>query len=442
MTLAMPRPDKPMYDLAAEQAALGCMMLSPSAADIVVLRLEPGDFYQPRHTTIYQALVDLIANSQPTDPINLAHHLDSRGDLERAGGAPYMHDLVAAVPTAAQAGYYADIVAGWSKRRRVLESAYVVARAATDLAKPVDDVVDEASRTIHAATLQRERTEVASVADFADDEFQHLVDIAKGNIKPGISTGFIDLDRLLGGWAPGQLVIPAGRPGAGKSVLSNCWALAAAEAGHPVLAFTMEMTKREVNQRLWSQVGDLPLHRFKGARFNDDEWKKLAKARDHLRKLPLFIDDRSNTIAEIQAHSRRLAQQHGQLGLIVVDYLQRLNFPSSRDRHDLQVGQAAKDLKTLARDLNTTVVAVCQLNRGPEQRQDKRPQLSDLRDSGQLEQEADIVILVHRDDYYDKECARAGEADLIVAKHRGGPTDTITVASQLHYARFVDMAIV
>lgn len=361
--------------------------------------------------------------------------------LRRVGGAPYLHELVAAVPTAAQAGHYAGIVAGWSQRRRILESAYQIAQAATDLSKPVEDVVDDASRTIHKATIDRATDDVTHVNDFADDEFQHLKDIATGKVKPGISTGIIDLDRLLGGWAPGQLVIPAGRPGAGKSVLAANWALAAAEAGHPVLMFTMEMTKREVNQRLWSNVGRIPLHLFKEARFDDLEWKRLANARDHVRSLPIFIDDKSNTVAAIQGHARRLTQQHGKPGLIIVDYLQRLNFPNTRDRHDLQVGQAAKDLKTLARDLDTTVVAVCQLNRGVEHRTNKVPQLSDLRDSGQLEQEADVVVLIDRGDYYDKESARSGEADLIVAKHRGGPTDTITVAAQLHLARFVDMAV-
>ncbi|MFC5927266.1 replicative DNA helicase [Micromonospora vulcania] len=441
MNTDMPRPEAPMHDQAAEKAALGSMMISASAADVVIIRLEPGDFYQPKHGTIYTAIVHLMTAGQPVDPISVAHALDEKGDLVRAGGAPYLHELVASVPSAAQAGHFAGIVTGWSKRRRILESAYKVAQAATNLSKPIDEVVDDASRTIHKATIDRAADDVAHVDDFADEEFQRLRDVAAGKVEPGISTGFVDLDRLLNGWQPGQLVIPAARPGAGKSILSANWALAAAETGRPVFMFTMEMTKREVNQRLWSNVGRIPLHLFPKAQFDDRDWRRLAEARDHVRRLPIFIDDKSNTVAAIQGHARRLTQQHGKPSLIVVDYLQRLTFPGGGDRHDLQVGQAAKDLKDLARDLATTVVAVCQLNRAVEQRTKKVPQLSDLRDSGQLEQEADIVVLISRDNYYDPESPRSGEADLIVAKHRGGPKDTITVAAQLHLARFVDIAI-
>lgn len=271
-------------------------------------------------------------------------------------------------------------------------------------------------------------SDLRSVADIASDELLHLSDVAAGNVRPAISTGLTELDRLLGGGLrPGQLTVVTGRTGLGKSMLSTGWALAAATAEHPTVLFTMEMTRREVIHRMWSNIGRVPLNVISKPRLmTERDWQRVRQARDLSRELPLYIGDRLNTIADIQAECRRLAHKHGELGVVVVDYLQRLNMPGVE--LERQVGQAAHDLKSLARELGAAVVAVCQLN-CPEQRLDRW-----------VAQEADVIVTIRRDDYYNPDSPRAGEADLIVTKHRGGVRDTITVAAQLYLARFVDMA--
>lgn len=434
-------PGQPMADESSEQIVLGMMMASPRQVDAAMEILAGEDFYYPRHPTVWSALLALWADGKPTNPVAVGRMLDETVGVASAGGVEYLHSLLARVPTAAgTVGYYARIVRDWSQRRRVFEAGVRVVQSARTLSLPVDRVVERAQQDIHAATVARNNADPVAVDDFIDDELQYLEDVQAGRVEPGISSGIVDLDRLLGGWQPGRLIIPAGRPAMGKSLLSLGWAVEAAKLGHPSLIFPMEMSKREVMWRILSAWSRVPLHMFQGSQFRPEDWAKLRVARDEVRKLPLEIDDQANTVGQITSNSRRFAQRHERVGMIVADYLQRLNFPG-KDRRDMEVGHAAKTFKGLARELNTTFVAVCQLNRGNEGRQHKIPQLSDLRDSGELEQEADQVILIHRDDYYEKESPRAGEADLIVAKNRHGPTDTVTVAAQLHVARFVDMAI-
>lgn len=435
--------DSVMADENAEQVVLGMMMASARNIEEAVDVLTGGDFYWPKHETIWSAILGLWAGNRPANPMAVGWLLSetSPDELNRIGAAPYLHSLTAKVPTApGTVGYYAKIVRNWSRRRKVHEAGVRTMQAARNLTVQVDDVVEQAQRAIHAATVARAETGPLAVGDFIDAEFQHLEDVRDGKVQPGISSGFRDLDALTGGWHPGRLIIPAGRPAMGKSVISLLWAVHAAMHGHPALIFPMEMSKREVMWRIWSAWARIPLQLFQGSKFDHRDWQKLREARDEVRKLPLEVDDQVNTVAQITSASRRFAQRRGKPGLIVADYVQRLKFPG-KDRHDIEVGDAAKSFKELSRELETTFVAVCQLNRGNEARQAKIPQLSDLRDSGQLEQEADQVILIHRDDYYDKESERAGEADLILAKNRHGPTDTVTVAAQLHFARFVDMAV-
>lgn len=431
----------PMANLGAEQTVLGLMMANSRHVDDVVDALAGDDFYWPKHGAIWSALMGLRAAKEPTDPVAVGHALHQSDDLARVGGLPYLHTLLARVPTAAgTVGFYATIVHNWAVRRRVEESGLRVVQSARNLAAPIADVVEAAQRTIHEATVTGPATAALAVNEFIDDEFQYLEDVRDGKVAPGVTTGFLDLDAILGGWYPGRLIIPAGRPGMGKSILSLNWAMTCARLGHPVLIFPMEMSKREVMWRIWSAWARLPLHLFQRSTFDERDWDRLRAASAEVRRLPLVVDDQVNTVAQITSTSRRFAQQYGQPGMILADYVQRLKFPGT-NRHDIEVGDAAKAFKELGRELQTTFVAVAQINRGNENRTDRLPQLSDLRDSGQLEQEADQVVLIHRPDYYDKECERAGEADLIVAKNRHGPTDTVTVAAQLHFARFVDMAI-
>lgn len=428
-----------MADVAAEQAVLGAMMLSSRAADDVIEILQSQDFYRPSHSTVYAVLVSLLARSEPTDPVALAHALESAGDLNRVGGRSYLHTLMASVPITASAGYYARIVAEHAARRRILDSAVRIGQLAQDMGRDVTDVVDAAQRAVHEATVGRHSIGVDRVSEYAPDEIAHLVDVVEGRVPRGLSTGLGELDKILGGMLPGQLIIPAGRPGMGKTCCAFGFAKAVARRGIPSLVVTVEMSKREMTWRLWSDVAEIDLAKFTSGDLTRADLAKIREAEETIDRWPLHIVDTASTIAEIRSVARRFRQRHGRIGVLVVDYLQRLRSTTKHDRRDLEVGSFARDLKSLARELETSIVAPAQLNRGSEGRTDKRPQLSDLRDSGELEQEADIVILLHREDYYDKETERAGEVDLIVAKHRNGPTDTAAVVAQLHYARFVDM---
>lgn len=432
------------HAIPAEQATLGAMMLSPQAADDIIEIVGSRDFYDPRNGVVFATIVAQLAAGHPVDGITLANALDEVGQLGTGSGKvpiEYLHTLEAAVPVAASGSYYARIVARKAMLRRLVEVGTRVAEigyGAESSGRSAEDAVELAQRALHEATAADVTTDLGPVGHWVDEVVEDLEAVVAGRKARGISTGLGILDDLIGGWQPGQLVIPAGRPGMGKSAAALQFAKAAARRGHTVFVFSVEMSRGELVNRLLSDAAEVDLARFTNGRLDARDLTRIRGARDEIAKWPLHIYDTFRTVPMIRAASRRLAQRYGTPGLIVVDYLQRLSSDRRVDRRDLEVGEFARALKTLAQELGTTVIAPSQLNRGSEGRSDRRPQLSDLRESGELEQEADIVILLHRDDYYDRECQRAGEADFIVAKHRNGPTDTVSVAAQLSYSRFVD----
>ncbi len=437
----------PPQDVAAEQCVLGGMMLSKDAIADVVEILRANDFYRPAHSTIFDAVLGLYGRGEPADAITVAAVLESAGDLARIGGAPYLHTLISTVPTAANASYYARIVSERAVLRRLVEAGTKIVQlgygSAAGSGRDVDDVVDLAQQAIYDVTERRVSEDFAILADMIQPTLDEIeaVGAADGSMR-GVPTGFSDLDRLLSGLQPGQLVIVAGRPGLGKSTASMDFARhAAVRADMASAIFSLEMSKTEIVMRLLSAEARVPLHVLRSGQLSDDDWTKLARCMGEISEAPIFVDDTPNmNLMEIRAKARRLKQRHD-LKLIVVDYLQLMSSPKKTESRQQEVSELSRGLKLLAKEVECPVIAVSQLNRGPEQRTDKRPQLSDLRESGSIEQDADVVILLHRDDYYDKESPRAGEADFIVAKHRNGPTDTITVAAQLHFSRFVDMAL-
>jgi replicative DNA helicase len=432
----------PMFDLAAEQVVLGMMMTSTGVVDEVADRITGRDFHNPRHETLFSMLIGLWAANEPTDPIVVARALEAEGELQRVGGAPYLHTLTEHIPTTSgTASYYARIVTDWAKRRRVRDAGIRIVQTSQTLAKPVDEVIDAAQRDIHDATVTMTAGSLRSVAADVGDELTHLRRVMNGEITRGLSSGIGALDDVIGGFLPGQLVIPAGRPGMGKSTAGLGFAIAAARRGHPALVFSLEMSRRELMWRLLSAVGGINLTAFTSGRMTREDYAKAERTSKEVSKWPLHIDDQSHTVADIRSATRRFRQRHDSLAIVFVDYLQRIRATEKFDRRDLEVGRAASDLKSLGQEMEATMIVPAQLNRGPEARSDKRPQLSDMRDSGEIEQEADVVILLHREDYYDKEHTRAGEADFIVAKQRNGPTDTVTVAAQLHLSRFADYNI-
>jgi replicative DNA helicase len=436
----------PPQDLAAEQSVLGGMLLSKDAIADVIEILRTNDFYKPAHATVFDAILDLYGRGEPADPVTVSAALADDGGLVRVGGASYLHTLISMVPTAANAGYYAKIVAERAMLRRLVEAGTRIVQlgygAASGQGRDVDDVVDLAQQAVYEVTERRTSEDYTILEELLQPTMDEIEAIgATGGVMSGVPTGFADLDRLTNGLHAGQLIVVAARPGLGKSTFGlDVLRSASIRHGLTSAVFSLEMSKIEITMRLLSAEARVPLHHLRSGQLSEDDWTKLARRMGEVSEAPLFIDDSPNmTMMEIRAKARRLKQRHD-LRIIVLDYLQLMSSPKRTESRQQEVSELSRGLKLLAKELEVPVIAVSQLNRGPEQRTDKRPQLSDLRESGAIEQDADMVLLLHREDYYEKESPRAGEADFIVAKHRNGPTDTITVAFQGHFSRFVDMS--
>jgi replicative DNA helicase len=435
----------PPQDLVAEQCVLGGMLLSKDAIADVVEVLRPGDFYRPAHQTIYDAVIDLYGRGEPADPVTIAAELTRTGALTKVGGGGYLHTLIASVPTAANAGYYAEIVRERAILRRLVEAGTRIVQlgygAAGAMGGDVDDVVDRAQQAVYDVTERRTSDDYVRLDEVMQQAFDEIEAMgSRGSELYGVPTGFRELDELTNGWHPGQLIVIAGRPAMGKSTMGMDTVRAAAIThGMTSAVFSLEMGRSEITMRLLSAEARILLSHLRTGQMTDDDWNRLARKMGEIAEAPLFIDDSPNlSMMEIRAKARRLKQRHD-LKLVVVDYLQLMSSPKRVENRQQEVAEMSRSLKLLAKELEVPVIAISQLNRGAEQRADKRPQMSDLRESGAIEQDADLVILLHREDAYEKESPRAGEADLIVAKHRNGPTKDVVVLSQLHYSRFVDM---
>lgn len=439
----------PPHDYHAEQCVLGSMILSADAAVEVAELVTGADFYRPAHALLFDILTKLHDGETPVDPVTVNAHLTDTGDITRVGGGAYLHTLLSTVPTAANAGHYAGIVRDRAQLRRLIETGTRIVQLGYGTiggsALDVADAVEQAQMQLHAATVNTGDRNGGTWADMAMGIFDTIEENGKrGDKLAGIPTSYTDLDRLTGGLRAGQLIVVAGRPGAGKSVcvvdMARC---AVFRHGLTVAMFSLEMSKQELGERVISAETRVPLHAIRSAQLEPREFDTIGIGLGRLEGSTWHIhDDAENlTLAAIRARARRIKQRTSQLDLVIVDYLQLIPSAGTRaENRQQEVAEQSRALKLLAKELGCPVIAVAQLNRGPEQRTDKRPQLADLRESGAIEQDADVVIFVHREDYYDKESPRRGEADLIVAKHRNGPRDTITVAAQLHLSRFVDMA--
>ncbi len=439
----------PPQDILAEQSVLGGMLLSKDAIADVVETLRKNDFYRPAHETIFDAILDLYGRGEPADAVTVASELAKRGDLGRVGGAPYLHTLIASVPTAANAGYYARIVREQAVLRRLVEAGTRITQLgyATD-GGDVDDLVNAAQAEVYAVTERRASEDYRPLGEIMNETVAEIErNGSRGEGLIGVPTGFRDLDALTNGLHPGQMVIVAARPAIGKSTLAlDICRAASVRHGLTSVIFSLEMGRTELTTRLLAAETGIDMQRLRRGRMDGRDWDRIASTMSRLSEAPLFIDDSPNmSLMEIRAKCRRLKQRHD-LRLVVVDYIQLMTSGKKVESRQQEVSEFSRALKLLAKELEVPVIAVAQLNRGPEQRQDKRPQMSDLRESGSLEQDADVVMLLHREDAYrskselETEAARAGEADIIVAKHRNGPTDTITVAFQGHLSRFADMA--
>ncbi len=432
----------PPHDIAAEQCVLGGMMLSKDAISDVLEVIKPADHYRPAHQIVHETILDLYGRGEPADAVTVAAELTKRGEIAKIGGAPYLHTLIASVPTAANAGYYARIVRERAILRRLVEVGTRIAQLGYAGDGDADELVDRAQAEVYGVTERRVSDDYRPLSEIMPETLLEIEAIGSRNgTMTGVPTGFADLDALTNGLHPGQMIVIAARPALGKSTLALDLARAASiRHGLTSVIFSLEMSRSEITMRLLSAEARIPLHSMRTGQMSDDDWTRLARRMSEIAHAPMFIDDSPNmSMMEIRAKCRRLKQQHD-LRLVIVDYLQLMSSPRKVENRQQEVSELSRSLKLLAKELDVPVVAVAQLNRGPEQRTDKRPLLSDLRESGAIEQDSDVVILLHREDAYEPESPRAGEADFIVAKHRNGPTTTVTVAFQGHYSRFVDMA--
>ena len=437
-----PNDRTPPQDNAAEQSVLGSMLLSKDAIADVSEVLRGMDFYRPAHELIHDAVIDLYGRSEPADPVTVAAELQRRGELAKVGGAPYLHTLAANVPIAANAGYYAEIVREKAMLRRLVEAGTKIVQLGYAGEGQVDDVVDQAQAEVYKITEKRAAEDYVPLSDIMNDVLDEIEAIgSREQGVYGVPTGFAEFDDLTNGLHSGQMIIVAARPAMGKSTLALDLCRAASIHNNMTsVFFSLEMTRAEIVMRLLSAEAKVALNHIRTGQMTEDDWERLARKMGEVSAAPMYIDDSPNmTMMEIRAKARRLKQKHD-LRLVVIDYLQLMSSGKKVESRQLEVSEFSRQIKLLAKELEVPIIALSQLNRGPEQRSDKRPMMSDLRESGSIEQDADMVILLHREDVYEKESTRPGEADLIVAKHRNGATKDITVAFQGHYSRFVDMA--
>jgi replicative DNA helicase len=440
---ASPTAPVPPQNLEAEESVLGAMMLSPGAIGAVSEALDASDFYRESHAVIYRAALALYAKGDPVDAITLVDELEERGDLEQAGGRVRIHELARLVPASANAGHYARIVREMATLRGLIRAGGEISILGWERPGEATDLVDRAEQIVFDLSQARVTSEFSHIEELLKDSFERITALYEAGAEvTGTPSGFRDLDRLTSGFQPGNLIIVAARPSMGKSGLGLCMASnLAMRDERPVAVFTLEMSKSEVTQRLMCSEAKVESQRLRTGKLGADDWPRLTAACDRLAKAPIYVDDTGSiTMMEIRSKARRLKSREPNLGLIVVDYLQLMTSGASVENRVQEVSQISRQLKVLARDLDVPILAMSQLSRAVEQRHDKRPILSDLRESGSIEQDADLVMFIYRDEYYNDESDQQGIAEVHLAKHRNGPTDTVKLSFLKRYAKFADLA--
>src|SRR5919112_191704 len=436
-------PVTPPQNLEAEQSVLGAVLLSDTALPALIIdeRLQAADFYRESHGLIFTAMLELHGAGEPVDALTLVEHLKQNGQLEAVGGRGTVDLLAGSVPAVGNVRQYARIVRENAMLRRLLNAAYEIqAQVHGHEARP-RELVDMAERLILEVAHEDSRKDFRAIHDLLSSELDKLEQLsAEGLSVTGTPSGFEDLDRITGGFQAGNLIILAARPGMGKSALmANFAEYAALNSEKAVALFSLEMSESELAQRFIASQASIKGDDLRKGKVPPARWGKIVQASNRLAESPLFIDDSSDlSVLDVRAKARRLLQQQADgLGLILIDYLQLMRADGRTDNRVEQIGQISRGLKTLARELECPVIALSQLNRGVEQRTDKRPVLSDLRESGSIEQDADLVMFIYRDEYYDHESEREGIADVIISKHRNGGLATIELTFQKEFPRFM-----
>ncbi|MDR3418615.1 MAG: replicative DNA helicase [Nevskia sp.] len=440
-----PSPKHPPHSIEAEQSVLGGLLLNNRAWYELADQLSEEDFYTQDHRVIFRAIGELMAQNKPCDFVTLSEHLRLQNRLDEAGGLAYLGTLAADTPSAANIRAYADIVRERSVLRSLIAAGQDIAELGYQPAgREPGELIDSAEQSVFRI---RERGDKSRSQYFAMPSLIESVERRLEQLRTnpdsfsGLSTGFTEFDKLTTGLHAGDLVIVAGRPGMGKtSFAMNIAEHVAVERRTPTAVFSMEMSAEQLALRVLSSFGRIDQQRLRSGELEDHDWSRLVSAGGLLREAPLYIDETGAlSPLDLRARARRMAARHG-IKLIVIDYIQLMQVPSSRDNRTNEISEISRSLKALGKELGVPVIALSQLSRGVEQRDNKRPRMSDLRESGGIEQDADVIVFVYRDEYYNKESADRGTAEIIIAKQRNGPTGTVKTAFLGPYTRFDNLA--
>ncbi|HHT0592709.1 TPA: replicative DNA helicase [Legionella anisa] len=437
---------RPPHSVEAEQSIIGGLMLDNQVWDKVSNKLCETDFYRTEHRILFRTISNLVKKDQPFDVVTLLDALKSYNELDDVGGEAYLFELANNTPSVANVSAYADIVREKSVQRQLITVATEIADSAYNPGgRQVPELLDMAETKVFAIGEQTGGDggpeNIKSILVRAVEKIDALYH--NGDAITGLATGLSDLDEMTSGLQPSDLIIVAGRPSMGKTTLvMNMAEHAAIKSGKPVLAFSMEMPADSLAMRMMSSLGRIDQHKIRTGKLDDDDWPRVTSAVHMLSDAPLFIDDTpALSPGEMRARARRLAKEQGNLGLIVVDYLQLMKVPGfSADNRTAEISEISRSLKSLAKELQVPVIALSQLNRSLEQRSDKRPVMSDLRESGAIEQDADLICFIYRDEVYNEDSPDKGTAEIIVAKQRNGPIGKVRVAFIGKYTRFEDLA--
>lgn len=431
----------PPQNLEAEQAVLGAMMLEPETGSSVFEILQPDDFYRDNHRLIFSAVQDLAEKGDPVDLVSVAEVLRRQGRLEQVGGITTIAEIARSVPSAANVEYYARLVSEKALLRRLIRATSSIMERGYEPGEEAHSLLEEAERLILDLSRQRVKEGFTVIRDVLLDTFEKIEYLYanKGNLT-GVPTFFTELDRMTSGWQPSDLVIIAARPSMGKTaIVLNMAQNASVRAKVPVGIFSLEMSKEQLVQRMLCGEAMVDQQRVRTGELLDSDWPKLTRAVGPLSEAPIFIDDTVGiSLAELRSKARRLKTEHN-LGMIVIDYLQLLSVGKKSESRQQEVAQISRSLKGIARELKVPVIALSQLNRGVEQRQDKRPIMSDLLESGAIEADADVISFIYRDEYYHPESEKKGIAELIIAKHRNGPVGTVELGFLKEFTKFVNL---
>ncbi len=430
----------PPHNMEAEQSVLGCMLLDKESVAAATDFLNSDDFYADAHKEIFESMLDIFDRGEPVDLVTVTEQLRQRGTLEAVGGVPYISDLSMAVPSTANVRYYVSIVEEKAILRRLISACNEVIRQSYEAKEEIDIIIDYAEKAIFQITQKNTVSDFEPIKTVLLDTYAKIEELSKNKGKIiGVPTGFNDFDQKTSGLQPSDLVLVAARPSMGKtSFVLNIAQYAALRANVPVAIFSLEMSKDQLVQRMLSSESNVELQKIRTGDLTENEWIKLVEAAGPLSQAPIYIDDTPGiSVMEMRSKARRLKLEKG-LGMIVIDYIQLMSGRGKAESRQQEISEISRSLKALARELDVPVVALSQLSRAPEARTDHRPMLSDLRESGAIEQDADVVAFLYRDEYYNPDTEKKNIAEVIIAKQRNGPTGTVELVWLGQFTKFAN----